>query len=515
VTDTLTGTEPTAPPAGLGPLGWARWVWRQLTSMRTALFLLFLLALAAVPGSLLPQRGTDPVAVADYLRRHPTLGPILDRLSGFDVFAAPWFAAIYVLLLVSLVGCVLPRTRQHLRASRARPPAAPRNLTRLPVSRSFTAHRPAEEVLEAAYDDLRSHRFRVERGDGYVAAEKGFLRETGNLVFHLAVVAILIGVGVGSSWGFKGTRILVEGDGFSDTLTQYDGFTAGRFTNADDLPPFSLTLKRFDATYQTAGDQRGAARSFAATVQVIDHPGAQPRTATIRVNSPLHVAGTKIFLVGHGYAPRFTVRDGRGDVVWSGPIVTLPQDPVNLASTGVLKVSGARPTQLGFVVDFFPTAATASDGRLVSAFPAAVSPAVNLGGWTGDLGLDVPQSVYRLDTSRMTLVGRSSLRVGSSWTLPDGAGTITFDGVDQWVNLQVSHDPGKGLALVAAIAAIVGLLLSLLVRRRRVWVRASSGTDGRTVVAVAGLSRTENGGVERDVDELARLLGAPPDPPEG
>ena len=90
-----------------------RWLWRQLTSMRTALILLFLLALASVPGSLFPQRGTSPLKVSQYLRDHPKLGPFLDSIHMFDVFASPWFAAIYLLLFVSMAGCVLPLARVH------------------------------------------------------------------------------------------------------------------------------------------------------------------------------------------------------------------------------------------------------------------------------------------------------------------------------------------------------------------------------------------------------------------
>jgi len=115
--------------------GWLRWAWRQLTSMRTALLLLFLLALAAVPGSVFPQRGSSTGDVGQYLAQHPGIGPLLDRLGMFDVFGSPWFSAIYLLLFVSLVGCVVPRSVQHARALRARPPAAPRNLDRLPEHR--------------------------------------------------------------------------------------------------------------------------------------------------------------------------------------------------------------------------------------------------------------------------------------------------------------------------------------------------------------------------------------------
>ena len=92
--------------------------WRRLTSMRTALVLLFLLALAAVPGSLLPQRPLNQNKVDQYFADHPTLAPVLDRLGLFDVFGSPWFAAIYLLLFVSLIGCVLPRLRLHARAMR-------------------------------------------------------------------------------------------------------------------------------------------------------------------------------------------------------------------------------------------------------------------------------------------------------------------------------------------------------------------------------------------------------------
>src|ERR1035437_2911433 len=109
-----------------------RWAWRQLISTRTALFLLLLLAIAAVPGSIWPQRNIDAGRVADYLARHRSAGPWLDRLGLFDVYSSPWFAAIYLLLFISLVACVVPRSKIHWRAVRAQPPAAPIRLERLP-----------------------------------------------------------------------------------------------------------------------------------------------------------------------------------------------------------------------------------------------------------------------------------------------------------------------------------------------------------------------------------------------
>jgi cytochrome c biogenesis protein len=70
----------------------------------------------------------------------------------------------------------------------------------------------------------------------------------------------------------------------------------------------------------------------------------------------------------------------------------------------------------------------------------------------------------------------------------------------------VAHDPGKEPALVAAALALVGLMLSLFVRRRRVWVRATTGPDGRTVVEVAGLARTDGDPLADEVMQVSEAL---------
>src|SRR5260370_22445109 len=142
-------------PARFGLVGWLRWIWRQLTSMRTALVLLFLLALASIPGSVLPQEGIDPAAVSQYYAEHPALAPFLARLSGFDVFGAPWFAAIYLLLFASLAGCVLPRSYRLARSARQPPPKAPRYLGRLPQAVAFLTSASPDPALAPAARLLR------------------------------------------------------------------------------------------------------------------------------------------------------------------------------------------------------------------------------------------------------------------------------------------------------------------------------------------------------------------------
>ncbi|MCW2756983.1 MAG: ResB family protein, partial [Nocardioidaceae bacterium] len=191
--------KPPEQPNDMSPRELLRWTWRQLTSMRTALILLFLLALGAVPGSVVPQENVDSLRASQWRAAHTTLAPIYDRLGLFDVYGSFWFAAIYLLLVVSLVGCIVPRTLVYWRGLRAQPPPVPRRLDRLPEHRTFTTSSTPEEVLAAARTTLKRRRYRLApEAETSVSAERGFLREAGNLVFHLAVLVVLAAFGIGS-----------------------------------------------------------------------------------------------------------------------------------------------------------------------------------------------------------------------------------------------------------------------------------------------------------------------------
>jgi len=526
--DASLSTQPAAPPPLPPPgprrqrLAAVRRTWRQLTSMRTALLLLFLLALAAVPGSFLPQRSINPIRVDEYFTLHPALAPVLDRVQAFDVFGSPWFAAVYLLLFVSLVGCLGPRIRLHARALRTPPPRVPATLSRLPASAQWETRADPEQVVEAARRTLRAGRWRTVRRETHagseLSAEKGYLRESGNLVFHVALVGLLVGIAVGGLYGFKGTVLVKEGDGFANAVFNFDDIRPGRRFVETSLVPLHFTLDDFRATY----GPEGKARTFDADVRWAGGPDAALRPYDMRVNHPLHVGAAKVYLLGHGYAPRVEVRDARGAVALSASdaVACLPQDAAFLSNCAV-KVPDARPGQLAFQGVFTPT--TVQDpatGRIGSAYPAAADPALTVVGFRGDVGLDagIPGSVYRLDKSRLSPVdgGRAhELRVGETWALP-GGGSIRLVGVEEWATFQVTQDPGKGIALGAGIAMIGGLMLSLFVRRRRVWVRATpAGGDGaerRTVVHVGGLARTDTERFTAEFDELLARLRDPTTP---
>jgi cytochrome c biogenesis protein len=499
--------------------------------MRTALVLLFLLALAAVPGSVVPQQNIDAVAVSRWQEDHPGLTPVYETLGLFSVYSSVWFSAIYILLMVSLVGCVLPRLKVYWRAMRARPPRAPRNLGRLPESRTFTLDEPPGEVLERTVTVLRKRRYRVvtDPAAGEVAAERGYLREAGNLLFHVSLLVVLVGFALGQLYGYKGGVITVVGQGFSNSLSQYDDFAPGSMFSADRLAPLNLTVRDFDVEFLTSGPNLGQPKDFSATLGYSEEPGRAEQTYDLAVNHPLTLDGVSVFLVGHGYAPVVTVTDGNGDVAYEGPVVFLPQDS-SFASFGVVKVPDAVPEQLGFEGLFLPTYGFTMQRGPFSQFPDAVDPVLSLVPYHGDLGLDdgAPQSVYELDKDDLDTfasadasrgeAARVKLSPGDTVQLPDGAGSIRFDRVDRWVKLQVSDSPGKGFALGGVLLGIVGLMGSLFIRPRRAWVRVTPAGAGRrrTVVELAGLDRSSGGDLDVEIDELERSVraGGTQDTPE-
>ncbi len=492
----------------IGLRGWVRWFWRQLTSMRTALILLLALAAAAVPGSVYPQRSADPNGVTQFFDNEPQAAKILDALQLFDVYTSVWFSAIYILLFVSLIGCVVPRAQVHYKALRSAPPAAPRLFSRMPANKSVRSAK--SKITETAASILKSQGYRVVVTGKSVAAERGYLRETGNLVFHYALIGVLIAVGVGGGLSYSGQRVLIEGDTFVNNLTGYDSISPGTFFNEGRLTPFAVTLDKFTVNFDLQNQTNlGTPLDFRAEVTSKIGVDGTPKKSTIRVNEPLGLPNANLYLTGNGYAPVITIRDAKGNVAFSGPTAYLPQDK-NYTSLGVIKVPDAQPEQFGIISFFYPTAEKLTTGALTSIYPDPINPKLTMNVYTGDLGLDggVPRNVYALDISKMKQVagGKSGVKgieldIRESTQLPNGMGTVTFDSLKRYVSLDVSYNPGAGWILFFALLALAGLVLSLLVPRRRVWVR-----ETKTGFELAALARGDDPSLESIIDELAEEI---------
>lgn len=516
---------------------WAfvRNTWRGLTSMRTALVLLFLLALAALPGALLPQRSLNRANVDRYFSEHPDLAPIMDKVGAFEVFSSVWFASIYVLLFISLIGCLLPRCFEYYRQLRARPVHTPRNLSRMPHYATETVSGSADEVLERARKRLRGWRMdehTAEDGTRSISAERGFLREAGNLVFHFALVGLLVCFAGGKLYGYEGNVIvLANGSQFCNSGTyNFDSFRAGLNVDGTRLSPFCLRVNKFTASYLPTGQ----AENYHAAIEYQSGDDLETgvwRPYDLQVNGPLRTAGDRVYLLGNGYAPQFTVTfpDGQrrtGLVQWQ-PVDTMTQ--LSMGATkfdppGVTDEQQRRTSQLAITGLFAPTAMM--EGKVLSSqFPDLRDPAVAIDVLKGDLGIDSGrgQSIFGVDQSmvqsgRLNRVARHNLHLGEEFRLADGT-AIRFDGVQRWINIQVSHDAFEPWVLGFAIAILFGLGASLSIKRRRIWIKVGPPSrpehpetenplPARTVIEVGGLARTDQAGYGEEFTRIAgELLG--------
>lgn len=514
----------------LGLQGWLRWFWRQLTSMRVALLLLLMLAIATIPGSLFPQRSADPNGVVLWQDNNPELFAILDSfpLQLFDVYGSVWFASIYLLLFISLIGCVLPRIGHHWKAMRTPPPKTPVRLGRMAGYSSVEVTNEtatdtekaeyAQQAIARAHEMLSQQGYRTEvqerevRGarEVSVSAERGYMRETGNLVFHLGLLGVLIAAGLNGAFNFHGQKVLVEGEAaMVNALIDYDTATSGQYFDDNSLEAWGLRLDKLEIDYLEEGLSTVGVREHRAYVTALPSDGSEAHDELVRVNHPLRLFGSSIYLLGNGYAPTITIHNAEGEVVFSESVPFIAQDAF-MTSLGVVKVTDGMPEQLGLRGFFYPSVSELESGAYTSSFPDLQDPMLTLDVFQGDLGINegAAKSVYVLDTTEMEqLTGRAvdtaslEMRPGDTLDLPNGLGTITFEGVPRYAGLDVVKNPAQVWVLISALIASAGLISSLFIPRRRMWVKAIPTAAGVTL-EYAALARGDDPAIERAVEEL-------------
>ncbi|WP_304348791.1 cytochrome c biogenesis protein ResB [Corynebacterium frankenforstense] len=529
---------------------WLRRAWNWLTSMRTALILLFLVAVAAIPGALLPQRSLNEEKVNDYIANNGRLAEIYDKLQLFDVFSSSWFTAIYVLLTISLVGCIIPRSWEHYKAMRAKPVRAPKRLTRMPHHHTGHLDATPDEVLDQVRGRLKGWRVSVfsaeedRAGVRSLSAERGYAREFFNLVFHLGLVAILVTIAAGRMVYYEGQVIVVTESGSTGAValdqstefcntsdSNFDSFRSGPLYRGK-LSPFCFIAHDFTADYLP----NGQAEMFTSNISYVEGEDITTDPATwrdyeLKVNHPLRLGGDRVYLQGHGFAPTFTVKWPNGETR-TQTIQFRPDDPTNFLSSGAMRFDPPagmypdlyerRQNQLAIEGLFAPTAEwTGENGALLSSsFPELRDPAVAIDVYRGDNGLDtgVGQSIFSLDASlvhsgQLQRIERVNLNQGESVTLDDGT-ELTFDGASEYANYQIARDPFQGWVLVSAVIMLGSLVASLAIKRRRVWVRVRPAAAGGTDLEMAGLARTDRAGWGEEFEELYRDIFDLPDPDE-
>ncbi|MGQ0670791.1 MAG: cytochrome c biogenesis protein ResB, partial [Actinomycetota bacterium] len=430
-------------------------VWRTLRSMRTALVLLLLLALAAVAGSLVPQAANSPQRVAQMFVDHPLRAEIYNRIGLFDVYGSWWFTLVYTLLLVSLAACLLPRTRAMFRNLVARPVPA-RELDAMRHYAERTVPGDPDSAISGARRVLRRRLFRVSRSNGSapaLAADKGLAREGGSLLFHWAFFLILVGVIYGKGTGFTGQAVIVEGETWTLARANFDGNLRTGSLFDGEFPGAQIHVTDFQATYRPSGQPA----DFVTRAELLDAGGGLTEAVEIRVNHPASIEGVKLFQFGYGWAPKIEVRHD-GDLIASSHVVCRQDPPPKGVSplqfpwNCVVKLPSLDP-QVGIEFVLWPDSRAFFEllrtGRPV-AMVQKYAPLMTFTSYRGDLGLTVPQSIATLDKTGLLKWKDGVLPAGETVDLGEGI-TLSFPDLRQYTVLQVSRDRGLGIMLAAAI----------------------------------------------------------------
>lgn len=483
-------------------------VYRFMRSMRTALILLLILAVASIIGTLIPQESQQVQAVTQWRQTYPSVSALLDFISFFNIYGSWWFQVVILLLLTSLLSCVLPRTKAVFKKLRMKQGAVTeRYLTAMNQSIRIDVPLSQDEALERAAEALRKHNYRpkkMEHGDNppQMFARKGRIGEVGSLFFHYSFVILLVAAVLGKMGGFEGRAFIIEGERWVEQHLQYDSMVEGKlFARSDDHKGFELQIDDFKSTY-LGKDQGYMPKDFTTTASIYEGDKLVSQRK-IRVNEKLKYNGVKFYQSSYGWAPHIKVVQDRvvdgkkiKEVLYDKPTIFFPG-----ASGQALDARGE------FTIPENPDPNDPEQLRIRAQFAPDVSPT------TGALQspyLKNPAMLITVDKgpNRTSLIAQDVIREGIPEIKKAGL-TITMPEVKEWTGLEVNKDPGVTAVYFSFTIMILGVMIALYLSHRRVWVAAvpsGSGYKAKTTLIFAGVADKNRNAFAIEFEELAEAV---------
>jgi cytochrome c biogenesis protein len=297
-----------------------------LSSMRFAITLLVMLAIAATIGTVMKQNEPMP----NYINQFgPFWFEIFRKAGLYAVYSSWWFLLILVFLVTSTSLCVLRNAPKMINDMRSwRENVREQSLRNFHHKTDWQAALPRADLVRQTAARLgdAGYQWKVVEKDGatLIAAKQGAANKFGYIFAHSAIVIILLGglldsdmpirlqewflgktpfsgngliaqipaqhrLGLGNPT-FRGNTEIPEGSS-SDTaiIPQADGVLI------QDLP-FTITLKKFIIDFYSTG----MPKLFASDVTIRDHASGETFDATIKVNHPLIYKGVAMYQSSFG-----------------------------------------------------------------------------------------------------------------------------------------------------------------------------------------------------------------------
>ena len=393
-------------------------IWKFIGSMRFAIILLVVLALACSVGSLVTQGQSYAWYAQRYSERTAAL---ILALHLDDAFHSWWFILINAFLCVNLLLCNLLRLPSLIARTRAQgdPKGALQSAGAVwaegvaapePVFQRLRMPKPAEAEMEDGRPALVSSKNRAGLWGAWVC--------------HLGILLLIVGFSLGQMtqkqyavYGVPGQTRPVGDTGYAVSI---DDFDIG--LRADD------TVEQYTARITALG------------------PDGQSESAEISVNNPARLFGMKFYQNSTGWAATVRVTEG-GE----------PLQEEILCAGEYLRVADKPDLVIDFNA-FYPDYV-----QRAGAMPETASGQLNNPGYL--------YSVYYQEQ----MIGMNVLMAGETLTIDDYA--VTFSEPQPYTMIQIKEDHFTGVALAGGLVTMLGLLLAFYVQPARVW--AIRQEDGR------------------------------------
>ena len=315
---------------------------------------------------------------------------------------------------------------------------------------------------------------------------------------------MLIAFAWGQLFKSEGGKLIVEGDGFSNTLTPVRRLQVRQPLRLRRPARRSAsTWTSSTGTYERDGPATRAPRApTRRTSPTATAPTARTQKTAIQVNEPLEIDGSKVYLIGHGYAPVVTVRDGQGKVVYPERRAAAahrlerhlaPVRSRSWTATGTRTASrnSSASTPSSCRPSRAPGRATCSPSS-----PRSTTPVLALSALPRQPGRRLGPPAERVpaghlqDEAVQGREGRAAQDEAAARRDHEAAERRRVDHVRQGHQAvgRASRSPtspataGRSSERSPRSSGLAG---SLFIQRRRVWVRATAGADGVTVVEMA------------------------------
>jgi cytochrome c biogenesis protein len=457
-------------------------LWSAFSSIKLTLFLLILLAVTSIIGTVIPQQ-EGALELAEKLS--PGLVRILSSLQLFDMYHSLWFRLIIGALAVNLMVCSLDRFPSSLKRFRSVPKTdREKPFQNLPAERSFTVKMQIEHVREVAADVLKGKYRKMERKDGdrgtFFFSEKGRYTYFGVYLVHFSVLLILIGGIIGSLFGFEAFVNIPEGDGVNMVTL--------RKSRISKSLPFTVRCEKFNVEFYPNGTPKEY-RSDLAFIK----DGKPAFHGPLRVNHPITFEGITFYQSSYGSLP--------------GDKVRLSLKKEGTEENSAIEAEMGKP----FPLPGQEGEAVVTDVR--SDF-MGMGPAIHI-----QIRPTAGEETHFWVFKNEKMIKQRFPGIFERFPKLDPGSfkpyVFFLESMDSryYTGLQVSRDPGVPLVWAGFVTIIIGLFVTFFFFHRMVWVHLSVGKKGVTV-AVAGMANKNPVGLERELDGLAGKLRSKLDGPK-